>query len=70
MSCRDVGSSISLPAEMRPAIGARMSYARNVEIYDEGEPAEYLYKVISGAVRVRKLLDCVATSSPPTQHPT
>jgi CRP/FNR family nitrogen fixation transcriptional regulator len=38
-------------------MGARMSYARNVEIYGEGEPADYLYKVISGAVRVSKLLD-------------
>ena len=38
-------------------MGARMSYARNVEIYGEGEPAEYLYKVISGAVRITKLLD-------------
>jgi CRP/FNR family nitrogen fixation transcriptional regulator len=38
-------------------MGARMSYARNVEIYGEGEPVEYLYKVISGAVRVCKLLD-------------
>ena len=38
-------------------MGARMSYARNVEIYGEGEPAEYLYKVMSGAVRISKLLD-------------
>ena len=38
-------------------MGARMSYARNVEIYGEGEPAEYLYKVIKGAVRISKLLD-------------
>ena len=38
-------------------MGARMSYARNVEIYGEGEPAEYLYKVMTGAVRITKLLD-------------
>ena len=38
-------------------MGARMPYARNVEIYGEGEPADYLYKVISGAVRISKLLD-------------
>src|SRR3989442_606819 len=38
-------------------MGARMSYARNTEIYGEGEPADYLYKVMSGAVRVSKLLD-------------
>ena len=33
-----------------------MSFARNEEIYGEGEPAEYLYKVISGAVRTHKIL--------------
>ena len=38
-------------------MGVRMSYARNTEIYGEGEPAEYLYKVMSGAVRVSKLLE-------------
>ncbi len=38
-------------------MGTRMSYARNVEVYGEGEPAEYLYKVISGAVRTCKLLE-------------
>jgi CRP/FNR family transcriptional regulator, nitrogen fixation regulation protein len=38
-------------------MGSRMSYGRNVEIYGEGEPVEYLYKVISGAVRVCKLLE-------------
>jgi CRP-like cAMP-binding protein len=38
-------------------MGARISYVRNVEIYGEGEPAEYLYKVVSGTVRICKLLD-------------
>ena len=38
-------------------MGVRMSYARYTEIYGEGEPADYLYKVMSGAVRVSKLLD-------------
>src|SRR5262249_31177148 len=38
-------------------MGARMSYARNTEIYGEGEPAEYLYNVLTGAVRICKLLD-------------
>jgi CRP-like cAMP-binding protein len=37
-------------------MGASMPFARNVEIYGEGEPAEYLYKVISGAVRTYKIL--------------
>jgi len=33
-----------------------MPFARNAEIYAEGEPAEYLYKVIEGTVRTSKLL--------------
>jgi CRP/FNR family nitrogen fixation transcriptional regulator len=37
-------------------IGAPMSFSRNAEIYGENEPAEYLYKVISGAVRTYKVL--------------
>ena len=30
-------------------MGASMSFARNAEIYGENEPADYLYKVISGS---------------------
>jgi CRP/FNR family transcriptional regulator, nitrogen fixation regulation protein len=37
-------------------MGASMSFARNMEIYGEEEPADYLYKVISGAVRTYKVL--------------
>jgi len=37
-------------------MGAPMSFPRNVEIYGEQEPADYLYKVISGAVRTYKVL--------------
>ena len=37
-------------------MGAPMAFARNAEIYGEGEPAEYLYKVVSGAVRTSKIL--------------
>ena len=38
-------------------MGARMPFARNAEIYGENEPAEYLYKVVSGAVRTYKVLN-------------
>jgi CRP/FNR family transcriptional regulator, nitrogen fixation regulation protein len=41
------------PIEM---MGASMSFARNAEIYGENEPADYLYKVISGTVRTYKVL--------------
>ena len=38
-------------------MGAPVSFGRNEEIYGEGENAEYLYKVVSGGVRVYKVLD-------------
>jgi CRP/FNR family nitrogen fixation transcriptional regulator len=34
-----------------------MRFTRNIEIYGEHEPAEYLYQVISGAVRTYRMLD-------------
>ena len=37
-------------------MGASMTFARNSEIYGENEPADYLYKVISGSVRTYKVL--------------
>jgi len=37
-------------------MGAPMPYARNTEIYGEGEEAEYIYQVVSGAVRTYKIL--------------
>jgi CRP-like cAMP-binding protein len=38
-------------------IGAPMAYARKAEIYGEGEPADYIYKVVSGTVRTAKILN-------------
>jgi CRP/FNR family nitrogen fixation transcriptional regulator len=37
-------------------LGAPVTFERNVEIYGEEEPAEYLYQVVSGAVRTYKVL--------------
>lgn len=37
-------------------IGATVPYSRNAEIYGENEPAEYVYKVVAGAVRTYKVL--------------
>jgi CRP-like cAMP-binding protein len=48
-----VSHPLSGPIEL---MGASMSFARNVEIYGEDEPADYLYKVISGTVRTYKVL--------------
>jgi CRP/FNR family transcriptional regulator, nitrogen fixation regulation protein len=43
-------------SESAGQIGLAMSFARNAEIHAEGETAGYVYKVISGVVRVSKLL--------------
>ena len=37
-------------------MGAIMSHPRNSEIFGENEPADYLYKVVSGSVRTSKIL--------------
>ena len=38
-------------------MGTSMAFARNAEIYGENEPAEYLYKLVSGTVRTSKILN-------------
>ena len=37
-------------------MGAPMAFGRNAEIYGENEPADYLYRVVSGAVRTYRVL--------------
>jgi CRP-like cAMP-binding protein len=46
-----------MPCSARSSAGRAHVVARNAEIYGEEEPADYLYKVVSGAVRICKLLD-------------
>jgi len=41
------------PLEM---MGAQMSFSRNAEIYGQGEAADYIYRVVTGAVRTYKVL--------------
>jgi CRP/FNR family nitrogen fixation transcriptional regulator len=36
--------------------GTAMSFARNAEIYSESDPADHLYRIVSGVVRTCKLL--------------
>jgi CRP/FNR family transcriptional regulator, nitrogen fixation regulation protein len=45
--------ALSGPLDM---MGAPMTFGRNGEIYGEGEPADFVYKVVTGAVRVSKAL--------------
>lgn len=49
--------SNSVPEGPLGLIGASTRFARNTEIYAEDDPAEYLYQVISGAVRTCRTLD-------------
>lgn len=51
-----VGRNGSL-TEVLDMVGAAMPFSRNMEIFGEGEPAEYLYKVVQGAVRTHRLLN-------------
>jgi len=54
-AARPVPSSHTLNGGIE-LMGAPMTFGRNVEIYGEDEPADYLYKVVSGAVRTYKVL--------------
>jgi len=36
-------------------LGTLMSFPRNAEVYSEGEPADYFYKIVSGTVRTSKV---------------
>ncbi|ARQ03020.1 helix-turn-helix domain-containing protein [Pseudorhodoplanes sinuspersici] len=37
-------------------VGVPLSFAKEAEIYGENEPAEYVYKVLTGAVRITRVL--------------
>src|SRR5947209_2296360 len=45
-----------LPSGSIECLGGRMHYVRGSEIHGEEERAEYLYKVVNGAVRTYKML--------------
>jgi CRP-like cAMP-binding protein len=55
-------STIPSPASVRggfgamEAMGSQMRFGPNEEIFGEGEPGEYVYKVSTGAVRTYKIL--------------
>jgi len=48
--------SAAEPTGLIEAMGAQIPFARNAEIYGEGEPAEYVYKLVRGTVRTSKIL--------------
>ncbi|MHB0769164.1 helix-turn-helix domain-containing protein [Bradyrhizobium sp. 5.13L] len=50
-------SELGMTAESNPSIGlSEFTYRRGREIYGENEPAQYVYRVMSGTVRSYKLL--------------
>ena len=49
-------AEIALFAGCPELIGSPFGYAREEEIYGEGEDTEYVYKIVSGAVRTCKIL--------------
>ncbi len=51
-----IGVDTELLAGHPQTAGAQFSYRAEEEIYGEAEPAEFIYKVVSGAVRSYKLL--------------
>ncbi len=53
---RKSGAATPTVGELLEIMGVRMHYSRNSEIFGEGESAEHLYRVVSGAVRICKLM--------------
>ncbi len=51
----EVSNGHRMPGDPVERNGAPMSFARNAQIYGENEPADHLYKVVSGAVRTCKV---------------
>ncbi len=55
MAAQTAGDAASLSSYI-DQFGTPMSFCANTEIYGEDEPAEYLYKVVGGAVRTCRIL--------------
>jgi CRP-like cAMP-binding protein len=56
---RNIQAHVAASAETSGALdtmGIPMTFKRNSEIYGEGEPSDYLYKVTTGAVRTYRIL--------------
>jgi CRP/FNR family transcriptional regulator, nitrogen fixation regulation protein len=54
-ACGNRGETNSLDENLL-LMGATMSYPRNTEIFGENEPADYVYKIVSGSVRTYNIL--------------
>ena len=52
---RDLSGPAVAPDPLNKMTGVTMSFARNGEIYGQNEPADHIYKIVSGAVRTYKI---------------
>ena len=50
------GTTVGSATDIIGLMGACMTFERDAEIFAEDEPAEYIYRVVSGAVRFSKLM--------------
>jgi CRP/FNR family nitrogen fixation transcriptional regulator len=57
ISATGASADTRLFADHPGLIGVGSTYQQNEEIYGEGEPADQVYKVLRGVVRIYKLLD-------------
>jgi len=55
-SALDGATAHNALAQAMQFMGAAMSFPRNTEIFGENEPADYVYRVLSGSVRTYKIL--------------
>jgi len=53
---RPAGNPSEMFAGCPELVGTPFNYARETEIYGEGETAEFVYRIVSGAVRTCKIL--------------
>jgi CRP/FNR family transcriptional regulator, nitrogen fixation regulation protein len=53
---REPTTSSHAGADLMSQIGVRMRFAKNEEIYGEGERADLIYRVLSGAVRTSRFM--------------
>jgi CRP/FNR family nitrogen fixation transcriptional regulator len=52
----DIGDKFGMIVGRASLVATEFSYGKEEEIYGEGEPAEFVYQIVRGAVRTHKLL--------------
>ncbi|HEX5776482.1 MAG TPA: helix-turn-helix domain-containing protein [Caulobacteraceae bacterium] len=52
----EAAANTALGSGALPAIGPRLTFSRDEEIFGEGEPSDYIYQVLEGVVRTCRFL--------------